>query len=493
MTFTSIIYFCFLPAVWLLYQVTADRYRWLLLLAASYGFYASLKVPYLPAVLLLITVVTYLTGRALGAVVEPVKRRLIFRGGIGGNLLVLLLLKYLPFLSGNLNGLANRLGFGSVAPEFRPLVAIGVSYFVFQAISYLADIYLEIDEPERHPGRFALYLAFFPKLLQGPIERGSDLLPQLREPFRFDYDQARLGVVMFTWGLFKKVVIADRLALFVDPVYGNVHAWSGLPLLLATYAYAFQLYFDFSGYTDMALGSARLFNIRLTQNFNSPYLATSVADFWRRWHISFSRWILDYIFKPLQMQWRGWGTLGTAVALLVAFLVSGIWHGASWGFVVWGGLHGIYLALSVYWKPYQKKLHRRLGVTKSRLLTVWQVVVTFHLVCVAWIFFRVESLDDANYILFHFFNRGKFQGRDAYPFVQVKAFFMQSPRDACVAIVCLVLMALVGNHRHRSGRDLLNTLAGRPLFLRWVMYFTLVAGIITMGVFDQGNFIYFKF
>jgi D-alanyl-lipoteichoic acid acyltransferase DltB (MBOAT superfamily) len=209
-------------------------------------------------------------------------------------------------------------------------------------------------------------------------------------------------MLLFTWGLFKKVVIADRLAIFVDTVYNDVHAFTGIPLLLATYAYAFQIYMDFSGYTDMALGSAQLFNINLTQNFNSPYLATSIVDFWRRWHITFSRWILDYIFKPLQMHCRSWKNWGTVTAIIVTFLVSGIWHGASWGFVIWGGLHGLYMACSIFYKPFKKKLHKALGVEETKLLKFWQIFVTFNLVCFAWVFFRAKDLSDAYYIIAKF-------------------------------------------------------------------------------------------
>jgi D-alanyl-lipoteichoic acid acyltransferase DltB (MBOAT superfamily) len=185
------------------------------------------------------------------------------------------------------------------------------------------------------------------------------------------------------------VVVADRLALYADQVYNNVHDYTGLPLIIGTYFYALQLFFDFSGYTDMARGTGRIFGITLTENFNSPYRATSIADFWRRWHITFSRWILDYLFKPLQMSWRSWGQTGTAAALLCTFFLSGVWHGA--GFVVWGLLHGIYLASSVYYRPYQKKLHKILGIEKSIWLKWWQMCITFNLVCFAWIFFRAGS------------------------------------------------------------------------------------------------------
>ncbi len=337
MNFNSIPYLLFIPIVFLCLYPVADRFRWLVLLAASLYFYATLGHLYLIAALLLVAVVTWGCGLLLARSRSERGKNALFGSGVSANLLVLIGLKYLPFLERNLNALLANCGVHLAVPEGKALVSIGVSYFVFQAISYLIDLDMETEEPERHLGYFTLYLAFFPKLMQGPIERAGDLLPQLRSASGFDQQNFRAGALQFGWGLFKKAVLADRLAFYVNAVYGDVHAYSGLPLLVATYIYAFQLYYDFSGYTDMALGTARMLNIRLTQNFNAPYLARSVADFWRRWHISFSRWILDYLFKPLQMRLRYWKSLGTAVALLVAFLASGIWHGASWCFVIWGG------------------------------------------------------------------------------------------------------------------------------------------------------------
>lgn len=392
MFFNSFEYLLFLPVVWLVHLLLGQRLRWLFLLAASLVFYASLKIPYLLGVIVLVTVATYGFGRWIHTAKLPAAKRRLLWGGIAANVLILVAMKYVPFLAENLAALLSLFGSPTQLPHIQLLVAVGVSYYVFQAISYLCDIYLEIAEPEQHFGYFALYLAFFPKLLQGPIERAGDLLPQLKAKYAFDYENMRFGLLLFTWGLFKKVVLADRLGLYVDAVYADVAVYHGLPLLAATYAYAFQIYFDFSGYTDMALGTARLFNIRLTDNFNRPYLATSVADFWRRWHITFSRWILDYIFKPLQMSWRNGKEWGTAAALVVTFLVSGLWHGANWGFIVWGLLHGSYMACSVFWRPYQKKLHKTLKLDKTRWLKIWQVLATFHLVCFAWVFFRLDSL-----------------------------------------------------------------------------------------------------
>lgn len=399
MVFNSLEYFLFLPAVWLVHHFLGQRFRWLFLLIASLIFYASLKVPYLLGVITLVTIATYGFGLWIHRAKQPKQKKRWLWGGIATNVLILVVMKYLPFFTENLNTLLTLVDSTIKAPHAQLFVAIGVSYYIFQAISYLSDIYLEIEEPEPHFGYFALYLAFFPKLLQGPIERARDLLPQLKQKYEFNYDNMRFGLLLFTWGLFKKVVLADRLGLYVDAVYDDVDSYQGLPLLLATYAYAFQIYFDFSGYTDMALGAARLFNIKLTDNFNSPYLATSIADFWRRWHITFSRWILDYIFKPLQMTWRNGKNWGTAAALVITFFVSGLWHGANWGFIAWGGLHGIYMACSVFYRPYQKKLHKALRVEKTNLLRTWQIFFTFNLVCFAWAFFRAVTIKDSFHIM----------------------------------------------------------------------------------------------
>ena len=272
-------------------------------------------------------------------------------------------------------------------------------------------------------------------------------------------------------------MIANRLGSYVDPVFNRIHDFTGLHLLLATYSYAFQIYMDFSGYTDMALGSALFFNINLTQNFNRPYLATSIADFWRRWHITFSRWILDYIFKPLQVEWRNGKNWGTAAALVVAFLVSGVWHGARWGFVVWGGLHGLYMACSVFYRPYQKKLHRALGIEKTRLLKVWQVFFTFNLVSFAWIFFRANSLTDAFYIVSNLcvFGRSSFENT-------VSQCTLETLGLAVVTPLSLVIPILAKRVRFFE----------QPTWKRWCTYYSLSIAIVLFEK-SSDNFIYFRF
>ena len=486
MVFTSLQFFIFLPLVFLAHHYGGDRTRRLVLLLSSLLFYAAFKLPHLLVALVVVVAATYLVGLRIAAVSTPGARKRWFLAGLGANLLVLISIKYLPVLVQNLNSFAAGMMWDVRFPAAPLLVSIGVSYFVFQALSYLIDLYLEIIEPERDVVLFALSLSFFPKLLQGPIERSGDLLPQLHAPYQFRYETVRSGLLLFAWGMFNKLVVADRLGLYVNMVYGSIPAHTGPAFLCATWLYAFQLYFDFSGYTDMALGSARIFNINLTQNFNTPYLATSIADFWRRWHISFSRWILDYIFKPLQMKFRDWSTAGTALALFLTFLISGIWHGASWGFVIWGLLHGLYLAVSVFYKPYQKRLHKACGLQGTRSLKIWQTVITFNLVCFAWVFFRADTLTDAWYVITHIVTdicsalaRGDFAAlKQLGP---GRGRFFQSFLPMSATLIVFLLKDRIDFFR-------------QPRWFRWTAYYLLVYLTLYHSVItDKQQFVYFQF
>lgn len=491
MPFNSLKYFLFLPFVYLTFYFLGYRARWVALLAASFFFYAALNASYLLVVLMLVIITTYGFGIWLGQADTSKTKLYLLWGGIAANVLILFFMKYLPFISVNLKALVRLFSLNAHIQPIVAFVAIGVSYYIFQAISYLIDIYLGILKPERHLGYFALSLAFFPKLLQGPIERTGNLVPQLKVKYEFNYNNMRSGMLLLALGLLKKVVIADRLGLYVNAVYDNAHDFTGVPLLLATYAYAFQIYMDFSGYTDMALGSARLFNINLTQNFNSPYIATSIADFWRRWHISFSSWILDYIFKPLQMQWRNWKNWGTAVALIVTFFISGIWHGASWGFVIWGLLHGVYLACSVFYRPFQKKLHKALGVEKTKLLKIWQIFVTFNLVSFAWIFFRANNVHSATYIakniftglpdLFHNIVNNQSAVECLGP--NKKALFL--------SIIFIIFLEAISYFQRKI--DIFYIFNQQPIYIRWIVYYGVIFTILFLGIFNNSQFIYAKF
>lgn len=473
MSFNSLPYFVFLPIVFVVFYNTSDRFKWVILLVSSYIFYASLNAPHLIITLVLITLTSYFCGIHLAKTTIDRRRRHIFWSGVTVCILTLLVLKYLQpiFLTNNQN-----------RPSSNFLISVGVSYFVFQAISYLIDIYLDVAEPERHLGRQALYLSFFPKLIQGPIERANDLLPQIRKPQIFSYDAVRSGMLLFTWGLFQKVVIADRLGFFVDLIFNDVSSYRGFPLLFSTYAYAMQIFFDFAAYTDMARGSARMFRIDLSENFNNPYLAKSIAEFWRRWHITFSRWILDYIFKPLQMAWRSKGKEGTAAALLITFLASGIWHGATYGFIIWGLLHGLYLATSTYYRPYQKKFHRWSGLAKSRWLEAWQVFFTFHLVCFAWIFFRANSVSDALTIITNLLPLQIDRNALDQIFVNGKLEFL-IPTSG-------ILIYLLLNSYIKSEKE---PIFNRYTVVRWSFYMALVIYIMLFNSNSSTRFIYNNF
>jgi len=470
MYFNSYSYFLFLPIVYLSFYFSTDKYRWLVLLIASYGFYSSFNSALLPFILAFITIVSYFCGIILG---KTTHKHLVFWSGTVACLLIMSLMKYLPFF---------LTYFKADSTDVNLLVSIGVSFITFQAISYLVDIYLENQEPERHFGYHALSLAFFPKLLQGPIERCSDLMPQLKKSYNFDYATMRSGILLFSLGLFKKDVVANLFSLYVNMVYNDVHHYKGLTLIIATYAYAFQIFFDFSGYTDMARGTARMFGINLTENFNNPYAATSIADFWRRWHISFSRWILDYIFKPLQMYWRNFGSSGTAMALIVTFLASGIWHGANCGFIIWGLLHGLYLAVSTYYRPYQKKLHNWLGFKKNNLLRTWQIFVTFNLVSFSWIFFRAGSVSDAWYVVTNLLNISWQELTD------ISFQINKSSKIAIFLIVAIITSILILSPKI-SGR-INSLLVGKK---RWLFYYVFIMFILLFRRYGEGAFIYGRF
>lgn len=499
MAFNSFRFAVFLPCALLLAWALGRRLRWLALLFASLVFYAALGVPYLLGVLMLVTGVSFGCGLAMEHAHTPARRRALLWLGVTAVLTPLAVLKYSGFVVQNLSLLSGLFGRGYLPVRAPVFVSVGVSFYVFQAISYLLDVYLEIIPAERHFGRFSVFMALFAKVVQGPIERGQDLLPQLRNPMALSLADLASGMRLFAWGLFKKVVVADRLAVFVDAVYGDVGHFRGLPLLTATYFFAAQLYFDFAGYTDMARGVARLFGIRLTENFNAPYFATSIADFWRRWHMSFSTWILDYIFKPLQMGWRD-RRGGTPAALLVTFLVSGIWHGATWCFVVWGLLHGLYMASSILYKPWQRQLQDRLKAQKSVWLRCWQVFVTFHLLCLAWVFFRANSVGQAFRIVAR--TVGGFPTsiilllRDGE--VSETLFLRQPAGEMAFALGLIALVVVGGAYQRRSGRPATHDRVGLallPLRMPWVRA-VIVAVMVYLFAFhgaDAKSFVYTQF
>jgi D-alanyl-lipoteichoic acid acyltransferase DltB (MBOAT superfamily) len=417
---------------------------------------------------------------------EGRRRRWILLASIVANVGVLAVFKYFDFLNANLQGLADFIGWNYPVASLGILLPIGLSFHTFQSLSYTIEVYRRHYRAERHLGIFALYVMFYPQLVAGPIERPQNLLPQFHAEHPFDYRRVTDGLKLMAWGFFKKAVIADRLAIFVNEVYGNPTEYQGLVLIVATVFFAYQIYCDFSGYSDIAIGSAQVMGIRLMQNFDRPYASVSISEFWRRWHISLSSWFRDYLYISLGgnrvAKWR-W-----QLNLMITFLVSGLWHGANWTFVAWGALHGFYLVFSIWTAGIRDRLVRVCGLDRHPAAhRALSTAVIFALVCFAWIFFRATSIHDAIYIARHLFAvpflpegglRGLFD-------IELDGF------EFSIALIAIAILEL--GQRLQQGRSIGAELAARPLLVRWVAYYALVIGILVFGVFSQQEFIYFQF
>lgn len=482
MRFTSVEFLLFFPIVTLLSFIVPHRLRWFVLLMASYGFYSFLFLPHLVLTLITVTFCAYVGGRAIdNAKTERAKKCLLYVGIIipVGFLFVL---KYLPVYAGVFSRFLMNIAPNYQLPVIGPWQTIGISYFIFQAISYQIDIYLEQLRPEKHIGYFALYLSFFPKLLQGPIERGANLLPQFHCPSPLKEDAVVHVLLLFMVGFVKKVVVADRLSMIVTGIEQS--SYQGIGLLLPVFLYAFQIYYDFSGYTDMALGCARILNITLTPNFNNPYYAVSVADFWKRWHISFSSWLTDYLFTPLQLAFREKRQWGTALAILITFTICGLWHGAQWTFILWGIVHGCYMSGSFLTEHYRRRLHAFIGLDKvPKLKRVLQTGGTFTFVAFTWILFRVPSVQAAGVLMRRIFTVN--MGNNV-------ALLTGSVRHelliAVVAMLMLESLSLAQKYPLFEQR-----LAKLPLWPKVVLYHLLIFIVVIWGKFNHAEFIYFQF
>ncbi len=474
MLFNSIEYLLFFPTVVALHFLLPHRFRWVMLLVASYFFYMSWNAAYI-GLIILSTVVDYFAGLGMAREPSPRGRRLLLLASLTTNLGLLFAFKYWNFFNESAMQFCTSIGLNWSVPPLHVLLPVGISFYTFQTLSYTIDLYRKKIEPERHFGRFALYVAFFPQLVAGPIERAKNLLPQIDRVKRIDWHRVTSGLQLVLWGLFKKVVIADRLALYVDSIYNNVPAHEGPSFLLATYLFAFQIYCDFSGYSDIAIGSARVLGYDIMLNFRRPYFATSITDFWRRWHISLSSWLRDYLYIPLGG--NRYGVNRTYVNLMITMLLGGLWHGASWNFVIWGGLQGVMLSISRMTDPMIQRLYDR---TKS-LNWLWdgiRIVGTFHLVCLSWIFFRAGSLSDATTIIASILTEtGK-------PFID--------PMTLTYGTLGVAILLAVHVMQERVG-SVRETIARYPIGLRWACWYGLIVGIGLLAVDGGSQFIYFQF
>ena len=486
MKFNSIEFLVFFPLVALAFFSIPHRWRWSLLLGASYLFYARWNPEYI-IVLLTMTAIGYLGGRLLERETRPKTRRIILSLSLLASLGILFSFKYFDFTNRTLHAVFDRLGVGFGIYLVLPL---GISYFTFQTMSYILDVYRGGVKAEKHAGIYALFIAFFPYVTAGPIPRANQLLSQFRETHSPDYELVVSGLQRMAWGFFKKLVIADRLAAAVNTVYNDPTAYTGFPLILATYAFAFQIYCDFSGYADIAIGAARVMGYKLQENFQQPYYAPSIPDFWRRWHITLYNWLRDYIFYPLNRALKrsrlsAEGILVLALPPILTMLASGLWHGTTWTFIVWGGLHGIFMAGSVLWSRSNFSTRSPLSVLPSQVVNGAKVFVTFHLVCFSWIFFRANSISDAVYIVQHMFV-GLTSGASLFDLMPLGWY------DWLIAALAILIMEAVHWGQQISG-NLREKLIQQPVWLRWSFYFVLIMVIFIFGKFGAGEFIYASF
>ncbi|HBV01189.1 MAG TPA: membrane-bound O-acyltransferase family protein [Candidatus Taylorbacteria bacterium] len=491
MLFTSTQFFIFFPVVTALYFLLPHRFRWLLLLTASSLFYMAFIPKYI-LILFFTIIVDYIAGIQIEAATGR-KRKLYLILSLIANLGVLAIFKYYNFFLGNLNDFAQLIHWNYSLSLLNIILPLGLSFHTFQAMSYTIEVFRGNYRAERHFGIYALYVMFYPQLVAGPIERPQNLLPQFREEHAFVYSRVIDGLKLMLMGFFKKLVIADQAAFIVDSVYSHPGDYTGLPLIIATVFFAFQIFCDFSGYTDIARGAARVMGFRLRENFNQPYFATSVADFWRRWHMSLSTWFRDYLYFSLggnrvsKLRWY--------FNILLVFLLSGLWHGANWTFVIWGALHGTYIVLSkitTWWRESAARFIRLDRFPRVRKLA--QIFITFFLVAVGWVFFRSRDLSEALYILKHALS-GLWSQLSSLEYLRyellVETTLGVSKSTLLVLIASIVLMLGIYWSRERPWWKRL--LALKPTALRWSLYYAFILWLLLFGVFTEQNFIYFQF
>lgn len=474
MLFNTFSFFTFLLIVYIAYLFVFCReknLRNVFLLVASYVFYGWWDYRFL-LLIFSVSLISFVSGRCIDAYREDKRKsKMILCANIVVNLFLLGYFKYVNFFIDSARMLLSLLHIQVDWPTLNVILPVGISFYTFQALSYTIDVYKEKVQATKDVVSYFTYIAFFPQLIAGPIERASNMLPQFSSVFKFDYDKARSGFLLIAVGLVKKMVIADRLAVFVDGVWGNLHNADGLSLVVGLLFFSFQLYLDFSAYSQIAIGTARLFGFELMQNFNSPYLSVSFTDFWKRWHISLTSWFRDYLYIPLGGNRKG--VLFTYLNIFIIFLVSGLWHGASWTFVVWGCLNGIFLIINklVKWNP------------TNFFTCLLGAVVTFSLWTVSLSFFRSQSISDAFYVLA---NMGASNADALYDFG------LNSMEFGFVSkmLVALMVLELLIEKKGELFYKVLNFVP-----IRWIVYILLPLAIVYLGVYgaSDNSFIYFQF
>jgi len=482
MLFNSIDFALFLPVVFVLYWFVFKnslRHQNLLVVAASYVFYGWWDWRFL-GLIIFSTVLDFFIGKSLAKTTHELNRKLLLYTSVAVNLGFLGVFKYFDFFVSNFIEAFSLFGVELSAGSLNIILPVGISFYTFQTLSYSIDVYRRKLKHTDDFIAFSAFVCFFPQLVAGPIERATNLLPQFLKARKFNYDQAADGMRQILWGLFKKVVVADNCAVFVNAIFDNPDPLSGSTLFMGAVLFAFQIYCDFSGYSDIAIGTSRLFNINLKQNFATPYFSRNIGEFWRRWHISLSTWFRDYLYIPLGGS-QG-GTWNKIRNVFLIFIVSGFWHGASWNFIVWGGLNALYFLPLLLTKNNRNHLNT---VAEGSLFPTYKEILsiglTFFLTVIAWVFFRADTLTEAVHYLNLMFSSSFFT---VPSFITPKAFMLYT-----YLLICLFIAVEWVQRDKKFGLSIENL--NRPF--RWVIYTIVIGVIITFGQFGESEFIYFQF
>ena len=477
MLFNSMAFAIFLPIVFILYWMLPHKYRWILLLSASYYFYMSWNAKYI-VLIVFTTIISYTAARLLENEDNPTKKKIVLGLAAFLCLGVLFFFKYFTFFNNTIVKTLSAFSLKLHPLTLDILIPVGISFYTFQTLSYVIDVYREKIKAEHHFGIYATFIAFFPQLVAGPIERTENLMPQIKREQYFDYEKATYGIKLMAWGFFKKLAIADVVARYVNAVFNSPRNYNHFDLIIVSLFFTVQIYCDFSGYSDIAIGTAKLMGIDLMTNFKSPYFSTSVKEFWNKWHISLSTWFRDYVYIPLGG--NRCSAYRHSFNLLITFLISGLWHGANWTFVIWGGIHG---AAQVIENTLEKWLSPFRQTKAGKIIAM---IVVFIFCDIAWIFFRADSLSEAFYIINHIFcDIGNFST------------FGQSNLEISkinLLLICINVSVLAVFDFFSLRNDVIRWISERKIIIRWSLYLILIWMIlITLPLSDESEFIYFQF
>ena len=492
MNFTSTPFVLFFTTITTLYYVCHPKWRWALLLVGSCYFYMAFLPKYILILFALIIIDFFLAKKIETSIGK--KRKILFIVSIISNVGILFVFKYFNFFNDNMHNLANFIHWNYPIGSLSLILPLGLSFHTFQSLSYVIEVYKGKYKAERHLGIYALYVLFFPQLVAGPIERPEHLLPQLKTDHKFSWKNIQEGVRLMAWGFLKKLVIADRLALSVTYVYGHISSSSSLSILITIIFFTFQLYADFSGYSDIARGSAKALGIDVTRNFEQPYFSKSVAEFWRRWHISLSSWFRDYFYFPLVYSKHQVTKNWLYACIILTFIVTGLWHGAGWTFIIMGALHGIYIVTGTITKSWRDKtVATKMGVCLQKVRGPFQIIFTFALVSFSWIFFRSPNLSTAiTFIKQLFINWNVPLNTISLQYI-IKPFdtlgFSQT--DLLISIVGIGIILFVEHFQNHKPIGVI--FDEQSLFVRSVTYSSLFLVIFVFGIYTTSQFIYFQF